>query len=192
MLGVPVFGGPVALRPKEVEVGRYSVSHLAKAKNMSHHILQFPPDGSGWTLNGGSTDLEGRPSKDLGLTLDVVVPKLIEQARRITGSRMATSLVSTAATAILTGSTADAIPVAYNPAYGAVQKLGQGTDIVECRVNNPAFAEPEYATMNFNVIGNVMPPLAPQYEIPVAHNPQYAERVSCGPHSIYNSADTEA
>ena len=62
---------------------------MAKGKDMSHHILQFPPDGSPWTLNGRATDLEGRPSTDLGVTLDVVVPKLIEQARRITGSSAA-------------------------------------------------------------------------------------------------------
>ena len=80
------------------------------------------------------------------------------------------------------------------------------------RVNNPVF-KPEYAALNYAevAVGNVMPPQAPQYEIPVAHNqqnidpamppqaPQYDtvgfvrdQYAALGPHSTYNSVDTEA
>ena len=56
-------------------------------------------------------------------------------------------------------------------------------------VNNPAFTEPEYATMNYDEVGNVLPPQAPQYDTVDFVRDQYA---ALGPHSTYTSADTEA
>ena len=55
-------------------------------------------------------------------------------------------------------------------------------------VNNPTF-EPEYAAVNYAEVGNVLPPRAPQHDTVGFVRDQYAE---LGPHSTYNSADTEA
>ena len=78
--------------------------------------------------------------------------------------------------------------------------------------NNPAFDEPVYAVIvDAAEAGTFVPPQAPQYEIPVAHNPQCIgpgvapqapqydtvgfvrdQYAALGPHSTYDSADTEA
>jgi len=55
-------------------------------------------------------------------------------------------------------------------------------------VSNPAF-EPTYAAVNYAEVGHVLPPRAPQYDTIEFVRDQYAE---LGPHSTYNSADTEA
>jgi len=59
-------------------------------------------------------------------------------------------------------------------------------------VNNPAFAEPEYAAVNYAEVGNAMPPRAPQYD--TVHGFVRDQYAGLGPHSTYSyaSADTEA
>ena len=71
----------------------------------------------------------------------------------------------------------------------AQQQPQPATQQVFPPVNNPAF-EPEYATMNYDVVGNVMPPQAPQYDtVGFMRDQKYAV---LGPHSTYNSVETDA
>ena len=71
----------------------------------------------------------------------------------------------------------------------AQQQPQPATQQVFPPVNNPAF-EPEYATMNYDVVGNVMPPQAPQYDtVGFMRDQKYAV---LGPHSTYSSVETNA